>query len=49
MEESEISLEQLRYWKARGLDVMVWTVNDPERKDYLKFLGVPYITDDASR
>ncbi|XP_067948441.1 glycerophosphodiester phosphodiesterase 1-like [Watersipora subatra] len=48
MQEQEVSVSQLKYWRRRGMDVFVWTVNSPATKEYLRHLKVPYITDDCS-
>ena len=47
MHEHVLSIEEIRYWNIRGLDVMVWTVNNTARKEYLKSLNIPYLTDDC--
>lgn len=47
MQEEVVSIDELKYWKARGIDVFVWTVNNEARKTYLQSLNVPYITDDC--
>nr|XP_054762837.1 glycerophosphodiester phosphodiesterase 1-like [Lytechinus pictus] len=40
-----ISQNTIRYWSARGLTVIPWTVNKKTDKEYLASLGCQYITD----
>ena len=49
VEQETVSISSIKYWNARGLDMVVWTVNKPYMKAYLRFLGIPYITDDCSQ
>jgi len=43
-----VSPAEIKYWKERNLDVIVWTVNDESTKAYLRSLNIPYITDDCT-
>ncbi|XP_043945674.1 glycerophosphodiester phosphodiesterase 1 [Protopterus annectens] len=41
-----VSVEYVRYWEARGIDVVAWTVNNAVEKTYFeKLLHCNYITD----
>lgn len=42
------SVEEVRYWKDRDIDVFVWTVNDPAAKAYMGSLNMTLITDDCT-
>lgn len=47
VQEKVVSGEEIGFWKARGIDTFVWTVNEQSRKTYLRSLNVAYITDDC--
>lgn len=48
MEQETVSVSNVKYWNARGVDVVVWTVNNPNMKAFLRCMSLPYITDDCT-
>ncbi|XP_035695462.1 glycerophosphodiester phosphodiesterase 1-like [Branchiostoma floridae] len=47
MNNHSISREYVKFWADRGCPMLVWTVNDPDEKNYFSnTLGVIYMTDD---
>ena len=46
MHKDHLSKRYVDAWRAKGVEVMAWTVNDPVEKDFLlKKLGIPIVTD----
>ncbi|XP_781119.2 glycerophosphodiester phosphodiesterase 1 [Strongylocentrotus purpuratus] len=45
LQKDTISLNVIRYWSARGLTVIPWTVNKKTDKEFLASLDCHYITD----
>ncbi|XP_064604128.1 glycerophosphodiester phosphodiesterase 1-like [Liolophura sinensis] len=42
----QVSVNYVNGWRALGVSVLVWTVNEPHQKEMcLKSLGCPYLTD----